>query len=266
MPIVHLPLFPFCYSYDSFLSLPYFLSFLIGIFPYRFSQLPVHDHTTENGFIIHCNHWESNCVKLNRCDIMNRLSFDKKDKDTYMQDFFESVNKINGIFLLIPFLFIRFGLLSALSKKSIYRASHFAPLLGNEKIAYYIYQISNIGIFLYPIFLTIKIDFSWQFYVGTICYILGLCLCSITIINFSSPDYTGLNTNGIYRLSRNPMYMSYFICFIGMALLVQSLILLGMVLIFQISAHWIILSEERWCIEEFGEAYIQYMKKVRRYI
>lgn len=46
----------------------------------------------------------------------------------------------------------------------------------------------------------------------------------------------------------------------------QSLVLLAIVLVFQITAHWIIRSEERWCIKQFGAEYIQYMEKVRRYI
>ena len=62
------------------------------------------------------------------------------------------------------------------------------------------------------------------------------------------------------------MYVSYFICFAGCAFLTQSLILGGIVLVFQISAHWIILSEERWCMEKFGDSYVEYMKRVRRYI
>jgi protein-S-isoprenylcysteine O-methyltransferase Ste14 len=37
-------------------------------------------------------------------------------------------------------------------------------------------------------------------------------------------------------------------------------------LVFQISSHWIILSEERWCVKQFGDEYIDYMKRVRRYI
>ncbi len=37
-------------------------------------------------------------------------------------------------------------------------------------------------------------------------------------------------------------------------------------IVFQISAYWIILSEERWCVKKFGEEYINYMNKVRRYI
>jgi protein-S-isoprenylcysteine O-methyltransferase Ste14 len=49
-------------------------------------------------------------------------------------------------------------------------------------------------------------------------------------------------------------------------LLTQSILLFATLVIFQISAHWIIQSEERWCVQEFGEEYIEYMKKVRRYI
>lgn len=66
----------------------------------------------------------------------------------------------------------------------------------------------------------------------------------------------------IYFKSTN----SNLIYFIGCALLTQSLALYGVVLIFQISSHWIIISEERWCIEKFGKEYKQYMKEVRRYI
>lgn len=62
------------------------------------------------------------------------------------------------------------------------------------------------------------------------------------------------------------MYVAYFVFFMGYVLMTQSLILLALVIIFQISAHWIILSEERWCMEKFGDEYVQYLKRVRRYI
>ncbi len=173
---------------------------------------------------------------------------------------------MNGFLLLIPFLLIRFGLLSYLNKDAVKRAAHFAPMSGNEAGAYWIYQISNAAIFIYLFFLRVKTDFTWLFFTGMVCYILGLVLCVFSVMGFSSPSSEGLNSKGIYRFSRNPMYVSYFICFVGCAFLTQSLILGGIVLIFQISAHWIILSEERWCMESFGESYREYMKKVRRYI
>lgn len=173
---------------------------------------------------------------------------------------------MSAFLLLIPFFLIRFGLLSILNKGAVKRAAYFAPMSGNMRLAYWIYQISNAAIVVYLCFLTIIIETSWQFYIGLILYVIGLILCAISVINFAGPSDEGLSLNGLYRYSRNPMYVSYFIYFIGCTLLTQSLILLVFVLIFQVTSHWIILSEEKWCIEKFGEAYRQYMKKVRRYI
>lgn len=100
---------------------------------------------------------------------------------------------MNGFILLLPFFFIRFAVLAFLDRASLQRATMFAPLKRNEKEAYFIYPLTNAGIILYPFFLTVKA--------------------------FSSPDKSGLNTDGIYRFSRNPMYVSYFVCFLGMTLL-----------------------------------------------
>ena len=173
---------------------------------------------------------------------------------------------MNGVLLFLPFFVVRFLLLLVLNPGALARAAYFAPIQGREKAAYYIYQICNIAIFFYLLFLKIRPGNSWQFYTGLICYILGLCLCTAAMVNFSFPDETGFNRSGLYRFSRNPMYVAYFICFAGMAFLTRSGILLGLVILFQISAHWIILAEERWCIRQFGERYREYMKKVRRYI
>lgn len=64
---------------------------------------------------------------------------------------------------MLPFLLIRFGLLSALNKAAVKRAALFAPMYGNEMIAYWIYQISNIAIFVYLCFLKVTIDTSCCF-------------------------------------------------------------------------------------------------------
>ena len=88
----------------------------------------------------------------------------------------------------------------------------------------------------------------------------------VSIVNFAAPAEKGFHKNGLYRLSRNPMYVAYFVYFLGCALIVKSWIVLGFLLVFQIAAHWIILSEERWCVQRFGEEYLQYMEQVRRYL
>lgn len=172
---------------------------------------------------------------------------------------------MNGGLLLIPFLAVRFLLPPLFSKGALRRAAYFAPVAGAERTAYFVYQISNTVIFLALFFLKIETRRLWLLYGGAACYLAGLFLCAAALISFSVPDETGFNRNGLYRYSRNPMYAAYFICFFGMALLLNSLFLLVLVFVFQISAHWIILSEERWCIEKFGDAYRQYMEDVGRY-
>lgn len=172
---------------------------------------------------------------------------------------------MNGFLLLIPFILIRFVLLSMLSKDGLKRAALFAPLIGKEKIAYWFYQISNILFFFSLLFLKVTLVPYW-FYTGLMIYGLGVLLCFVSVLNFAKPAENGINLKGLYGISRNPMYVAYFVYFLGCVLLTQSLLLFVILIVFQISAHWIIISEERWCIKKFGEEYKNYMNEVRRYI
>ena len=172
---------------------------------------------------------------------------------------------MNGFLLLIPLVLIRYGLLGLLNKEALKRAAFFPPLIGKEKAAFWFYQISTLLLFLYLCFLKINIDSMW-FYPGAVVYGVGTLLFIVSIANFAKPAKNGINFKGLYRVSRNPIYVSYFIYFLACALLTRSIILLVLVIVFQVSAHWIILSEERWCVKEFGQEYTNYMEKVRRYI
>lgn len=171
-----------------------------------------------------------------------------------------------GALLLIPFFLIRFGLLSRLDKRAVGRAAYFAPLTAREKPAYFLYQISNAAILVALFFLRIQTAPVALFYVGMAVFLLGSIVLTVSMVNFAAPSDSGMNRGGLYRLSRNPMYVAYFLYFMGCTLLTQSLLLLVFILVFQISAHWIILAEERWCIQSFGEEYISYMNRVRRYL
>ena len=172
---------------------------------------------------------------------------------------------MNGFLSILPLILIRFGVLNILNKNALRRAAFFTPMIGNEKVAYFFYQLSNILILLYPFFLKIKTDSYW-FYVGLVIYALGIILCLISVLNFAKPAENGINLKGLYQISRNPMYVAYFVYFLGCCVLTRSWSLFAILMVFQISAHWIIRSEERWCIKKFGQEYIGYMNKVRRYI
>lgn len=171
---------------------------------------------------------------------------------------------MNGFWLLIPILVIRFIFLGLLNRPALERASHSPLMNGKAKTSYWVYQISTLLLFLYPFFLKIDVD-NRLFLTGLIIYGLSIVVCSIATYNFARPELSGVNISGLYRISRNPMYLGYFLYFLGCVLLVRSAILLVILIVFQISAHWIIRAEERWCLNAFGEEYRLYMSRVRRY-
>lgn len=172
---------------------------------------------------------------------------------------------MNAFILLIPLLFIRYVLLFLLDRGALKRAAYFPPLAGWEKPAYWAYQLATAAIFVYPFFLKVSAG-SLLFAIGLAVYAVGTVLFAVSAVHFAKPGSDGMNRNGIYRFSRNPMYVSYFLYFLGCVLLTQSWILLIPVLVFQVSGHWIILSEERWCLKAFGDSYAGYMRTVGRYI
>lgn len=192
----------------------------------------------------------------------------KQDKTKYViliMSEREERKTMNAGFTVIPIILLRYILLGLLSREALSRAAHFAPLIGKERAAYWVYQLTGLGAIVYLFFLTVKADSFW-FFAGLGVYILGTALYAISVINYAKPKTSGINTGGLYRLSRNPMYAAYFIYFTGCAMMARSLILLAILIIFQISTHVMIIAEERWCIEKFGDEYREYMKRVRRYI
>ena len=152
-------------------------------------------------------------------------------------------------------------LFRSLNKNALPRAALFPPMQKSGKVMQFIYQIITILIIIYAFFLRIQPTL-----LGLSVYGAGILLFALATTNFASPDSADFNQNGLYRLSRNPMYVAYFIYFLGCVILTKSLILLGLLCVFQISAHWIILAEEHWCTEKFGIEYTKYIQKVRRYI
>lgn len=172
---------------------------------------------------------------------------------------------MNAALALIPVFLIRFAVMGMLDKTALRRADVFPKPDGNGKAALAVYIVTNLLLFVIPFFLKIRTATPLLYIVLGI-YVLGILLYFLAVWSFARPEAVGLNTAGLYRFSRNPMYVGYFFYFLGLVLLTQSPVLLGILVLFQISTHWIILAEEQWCIREFGEDYIGYMKKVRRYL
>lgn len=170
----------------------------------------------------------------------------------------------NGFLLVLPLLVLRFGLPALLHRKALTALDHFPPVIGREQLALKVYLVSNTFLVFSPLLARLVPDTQWGL-AGWVCYALGIIVLVLALWSFSVAPGALIQT-GLYRLSRNPIYIGYFLIFIGVSLLISSWFHLVLTLVYQVAVHFLILSEERWCLEVFGEEYLGYQRKVRRYL
>ncbi len=78
---------------------------------------------------------------------------------------------------------------------------------------------------------------------------------------------TGLVTSGVYRFSRNPIYLSFVLLGLAIAFgLNNAWILLMLTPFIWVINRFVIAKEEKYLENKFGDEYEQYKKKVRRWI
>lgn len=171
---------------------------------------------------------------------------------------------MNAIVLGIPIILVRYGLLSIVNKEALARAAFFPPVQGREKTAFAVYQVTTLFLLIAPAFFRIHLATILNC-LGGFLFLAGLALYVLAILDFARPQAGGVNKNGLYRYSRNPMYVAFFLYFLGCSLLIISWLYLGVLLVFQVSVHYLTLSEERWCLAHLPD-YGSYMNTVRRYM
>ena len=80
-------------------------------------------------------------------------------------------------------------------------------------------------------------------------------------------EASALVTSGIYRISRNPIYLGFLLALFGVAVLLRSLspylVLVGYVILIERN---VIRFEERMLAEKFGAQWVEYEKRTRRWI
>jgi len=88
---------------------------------------------------------------------------------------------------------------------------------------------------------------------------------STTVNSFGEP--TTMITDGVYKLSRNPMYLGMALVLIGVAILLGSLspFLVIPIFVWLITARFIKF-EEKMLEDTFGLKYLDYARRVRRWI
>jgi len=89
---------------------------------------------------------------------------------------------------------------------------------------------------------------------------------SKTAINYNNPTTKFLLT-GPFGFTRNPLYLSLLLAMFAIAVIANSLwYIIFLVIMFFVFNFGIVAREERYLAKNFGDEYIQYKRKVRRWI
>ena len=96
-------------------------------------------------------------------------------------------------------------------------------------------------------------------------YVLSLALFVRAFHSYVATPAGKTIKGGVYRWSRNPMYFFFFTGMLGVCIASASLWILLVMIPFIIATHFLILGEERYCEETYGEEYREYKAKTPRY-
>jgi protein-S-isoprenylcysteine O-methyltransferase Ste14 len=116
---------------------------------------------------------------------------------------------------------------------------------------------------------------AFRWILGALFFVAGVAL---NVIGFVTQKRAGTDpipfnpstrivAHGLYRFTRNPMYIGFALCALGLAILVNSAwMLLAVPVGFILIDRTVVTREERYLERKFGEEYLAYKRRVRRWI
>lgn len=145
-----------------------------------------------------------------------------------------------------------------------------------------LFSLTKIALFITPAAMLVQsfgVDLrfwavsGWLEIAAIIILIVGMIIVVISFVNLGkalrfglAKEETKLKTVGLYKISRNPMYLGVYLLELSAIIYTLNLIFILLGAIAILAHHKIILAEEKDLKKKFGQDYINYCQKVRRYI
>jgi protein-S-isoprenylcysteine O-methyltransferase Ste14 len=117
------------------------------------------------------------------------------------------------------------------------------------------------------------LNIFWLKYLGIIMCYIGIIIFLLALIAFGKAWRIGIDekysndliTRGIFKYSRNPIFLFMDIYFLGITLIYPNIIFILITFGVIIGIHLQIIREEKFLFSKFGEKYVIYKKQTRRY-
>lgn len=147
------------------------------------------------------------------------------------------------------------------------------------RLSIWVTFLQSLLFFTYGGFPTIYLSSDWpEVHVGWFLHGFGLLLLTagliflllwmirLGVLTSMGRGKGRLETEGIYRYTRNPQALACGLFVLGFSLLWPSWFALGWILLYTFLIHLMVLTEEEHLTRQFGGAYLAYCMKVPRYL
>jgi protein-S-isoprenylcysteine O-methyltransferase Ste14 len=106
---------------------------------------------------------------------------------------------------------------------------------------------------------------SSVFYIGLVIFTVGLVGIVVALKNYKDTPLDQPVTRGLYRISRHPQVVAAVVAILGICVAVGSWAAVLALLASHLLQHFGILAEEAVCLQQYGESYRTYLKRMPRY-
>lgn len=121
------------------------------------------------------------------------------------------------------------------------------------------------GLIVYSFFIPVEV-LTIKFYIGTFIFLVGMISSVYSMWTFSQAELSKPVTKAIYRITRHPMQVMAIVMWIGVGIASENWILIACAFLLGIISLPSLKAQERFCIDKYGEEYLEYMNKTPRYL
>jgi protein-S-isoprenylcysteine O-methyltransferase Ste14 len=165
-------------------------------------------------------------------------------------------------------VFILQMLVMVFAGRWILKRSHVPEIARQSKLEKWAGIMGNVFWLLalaYSVFLPIHLGTTW-FLVGLVVFLVGLVMMAIATFNFIATPADQVIAQGVYRLSRHPMYFATLLIYLACSLAAASWLFLLIAILSALCFRLEALIEERHCLTVYGDAYQGYMNRTPRWM
>jgi protein-S-isoprenylcysteine O-methyltransferase Ste14 len=170
----------------------------------------------------------------------------------------------NAWIFVIPILVIAFSDMRVTAARESGQSADFQLTRKEKRIINAIF-LPMVVSFIYAVFLPLRLGAAWLCG-GLVIYSLGVAFSIVAVLNFATSPRDKLITRGVYRISRNPMYVGLILMQVGLGIMCSSWLYLLLTLVLLILLNENLSAEERYCLYRYGDSYREYVNRTPRWI